>query len=196
MDRARSRSPHRDEEAPEEQYNWDLHSYLTRDLKITASEDVIKETVKMLIENQIETPGELTVVPDEEVANMFPWVFHKKRYVVVMQAKKLQAQWERQDSYPSSSSWEVAQALQSMSAACSKASRGRRIPDSDEEAELDQEFNCEWALAGYHFPNFPHDHLMKMDKMERVAKKGATSFEKRGKFAPPGTILDYAPEWM
>ena len=41
-----------------------------------------------------------------------------------------------------------------MSAACSKALKGAKNPDSDEEAELDQEFNCEWALAEYHFPQF------------------------------------------
>ena len=37
---------------------------------------------------------------------------------------------------------------------------------------------------------------MKLNKMERVAKKGATSFKKRGTSAPPGTILGYAPDWM
>ena len=192
------RSTRRDEESSEEHgtYNWDLRNYLTKDLKITAPEDVIKETVRTLTENQIETPGEVTVVPDEEVASMFPWVSHKKHYMVMMQAKKLQAQWEKQESQPSSSSWEVAQAIQSMSAACSKAFKAAKNPDSDEEAELDQEFNCEWASARYHFPNFPHDHLMKMDKMEKVTKKGVTSFRKRGKFVPPGTVLDYAPDWM
>ena len=66
MDRARSRSPHRDEEASEEQHNWALRTYMTRDLKISAAEAVIKDTVKLLTEHRIGTPGELMVVLGEE----------------------------------------------------------------------------------------------------------------------------------
>ena len=58
MDRTRSRSPHRDEEPVEEQHNWALQNYLQKDLKFAAAEEVIKETVRLLTENQIETPGE------------------------------------------------------------------------------------------------------------------------------------------
>ena len=51
MDRTRSRSPHREEGPVEEQRNWALQGYLQNELKIAASEDVIKETVRMLTDN-------------------------------------------------------------------------------------------------------------------------------------------------
>ena len=93
----RSRSPRRGEEHHEEEldaFNWDIWAYLTQALKIKAPDDVIEDTVKGLMDNQFDTPGELTVVPDEELANMFPWFSHKKHHVVVMQAKKQTIQLE------------------------------------------------------------------------------------------------------
>jgi hypothetical protein len=177
-------------------HNWQLHTYLTTELQISAPEEVIKETVETLAENQIETPGELSVVPDAEVAAMFPWATHKKHYMVTMQAKKLQAQWDSLKSQGQSSSSEVAQAINNMSAAYAKAYKATKDPDSDTEAELDHTFNCEWALSGYSMPDFPVDHLPKMDKVEKAVKKGVTSFKRRKQFVPPGTVCDYPPEWM
>ena len=151
--------------------NQDMVHYLTEVLEIQASAKVIKETVKALGDNQVGNPAELTVVPEEEFKNIFPWQSHKKHHVVVMQARKMTLMWEQQNNQPTSSSSDMATATQQLADELKKPSKEGKSNDSDSEADLKQPFDCEKCLTDYHFPNFPIRHLPKMDKVERLLKR-------------------------